>query len=242
MTYRHNAINKTLLDIDTPVLESLTFVYWPFFFVFPNFYKHICTFRTLPIPFSFSAPKTILKRNCRPQDIASDRESLSGNLSPPKQHVLGKFEQNFFLFLHRKKENIKTKRGVSIVEVLQPKKIVFFRCLFQRALDTQSTRRHSTQRFQQAEISHAHRFPLEEKRFARETKRREVMKSGCIIRWLAGIFFLLQSQQVFCNTINAFLKHLRVYYSSINEFLLRTSCSVIFFAHRSSIIDPYKFW
>ena len=42
---------------------------------------------------------------------------------------------------------------------------------------------------QQAEISHAHRFPLEEKRFARETKRREVLKSGCIIRWLAGIFF-----------------------------------------------------
>ena len=187
----------------------------------------------------------MLKRNCSPQDIASDRESLSGNLSPPKQHVLGKFEQNFFLFLHRKKENIKTKRGDSIVEVLQPKKIVFFRCLFQRALDTQSTRRHSTQRFQQAEISHAHRFPLEEERFARETKRREVMKSGCIIRWLAGIFFFLQSQQVFCNTINAFLKHfftiLRVYYSSINEFLLRTSSSVIFFAHRSNIIDPYKF-
>ena len=186
-----------------------------------------------------------LKRNCRPWDIAFDRESLSGNLSPPKQHVLGKFEQNFFLFLHRKKENIKTKRGDSIVEVLQPKKIVFFRCLFQRALDTQSTRRHSTQRFQQAEISHAHRFPLEEERFARETKCREVMKSGCIIRWLAGIFFFLQSQQVFCNTINAFLKHfftiLRVYYSSINEFLLRTSSSVIFFAHRSNIIDPYKF-
>ena len=122
MTYRHNGINKTLLDIDTPVLESLTFVYWPFFFVFPNFYKHICTFRTLPIPFSFSAPKTMLKRNCRPQDIASDRESLSGNLSPPKQHVLWKFEKNFFLFLHRKKENIKTKRGDSIVELLQAKK------------------------------------------------------------------------------------------------------------------------
>ena len=139
----------------------------------------------------------MLKRNCRPQDIASDRESLSGNLSPPKQHVLGKFEQNFFLFLHRKKENIKTKRGDSIVEVLQPKKIVFFRCLFQRALDTQSTRRHSTQRFQQAEISHAHRFPLEEERFARETKCREVMKSGCIIRWLAGIFFFFNRNKSF---------------------------------------------
>ena len=246
MTYRHNAINKTSLDIDAPVLESLTFVYWPFFFVFQNFLKHICPFRTLPISVSFSAPKTMLKRNCRPQDIAFERESLSANLSPPKQDVLGKFEQNFFLFLHRKKENIKTKRGDSIVELLQAKKIVFFRCLFQRALDTQSTRWHLTQRFQQAEISHAHRFPLEEERFARETKRREVMKSGCIIRWLAGIFFLLQSQQVFCNSINTFLKHffniLRVYYSSINELLLRTSSSVIFFAHRSSIIDPYKFW
>ena len=64
----------------------------------------------------------MLKRNCRPQDIAFDRESLSGNLSPPKQHVLGKFEHNFFLFLHRKKENIKTKRGDSIVELLQAKK------------------------------------------------------------------------------------------------------------------------
>ena len=68
----------------------------------------------------------MLKRNCRPQDIASDRESLSGNLSPPKQHVLGKFEQNFFLFLHRKKENIKTKRGDSIVELLQAKKSYSF--------------------------------------------------------------------------------------------------------------------
>ena len=187
----------------------------------------------------------MLKRNCRPQDIAFDRESLSGNLSPPKQHVLGKFEHNFFLFLHRKKENIKAKRGDSIVELLQAKKIVFFRCLFQRALDTQSTRWHLTQRFQRAEISHAHRFPLEEERFARETKRREVMKSGCIIRWLAGIFFASIATSLLCHYRcfpQTFLNILRVYYSSINEVLLRTSCSVIFFAHRSSIIDPYKFW
>ena len=72
----------------------------------------------------------MLKRNCRPQDTASDRESLSGNLSPPKQHVLAKFEQNFFLFLHRKKENIKTKRGDSIVELLQAKKSYSFDVYF----------------------------------------------------------------------------------------------------------------
>lgn len=68
----------------------------------------------------------MLKRNCRPQDIAFYRESLPANLSPHKQHVLGKFEGTFFLFLHRKKENIKTKERRFNGRTITSKKYDFF--------------------------------------------------------------------------------------------------------------------